>query len=134
MRDWRGAIVEFSRHAYEHAVSGHEDYRDGLGLHDIRFDPRRAERLPWIGLTLAGGAVIEVRHQDRRSNRGRRLKRRVLIVMERAYVLVLDRREDGTLRFRTAFPADRSYLDRIRRDGALVDMHRPPAEKEKPQS
>lgn len=134
IRDWRGVLVTFSKFAYEHAISGHEDYRDGLGLRDVEFEPRRAERLPWIGLTLAGEAIIEVRHQERRGNRGRRLKRRVLIVTDEAYVMVLDRQDDGPLRFRTAFPADASYLNKVRSEGARVELHKPPEEKEMPQS
>lgn len=134
VRDWRGVLVLFSRYAYDHAITGHDDYRDGLGIHDVAFEPRRAERLPWIGLTLAGEAVIEVRHQERRGNRGRRLKRRTLIVTDEAYVVVLDRQDDGLLRFRTAFPADASYLAKIRREGAGLGLHRPSEEKEMPQS
>ena len=134
IRDWRGVLVIFSKFAYQHAISGHGDYRDGLGIHDVAFEPTRAERLPWIGLTLAGEAVIEVRHQERSGSRGRRLKRRVLIVTDEAYVVVLDRQDDRLLRFRTAFPADASYLTKIRREGARVGLHKPSPEKEMPQS
>lgn len=132
--DWHGTVVRFTRYAYDHVVSGDEDYRQGLGLHERPFVPERAERLPWIGLTLAGEAVIEVRHQERQGSRGRRLKRRVLIVTENSYVVVLDREDDGCLRLRTAFPADRAYLTRIRREGACVENRRPAPGKEKPQS
>ena len=134
IRDWRGVLVIFSKFAYDHAISGHENYRDGLGMHDVKFEPRRAERLPWIGLTVAGEAVIEVRHQERRGSRGRRLKGRVLIVTDEAYVVVLDRQDDGLLRFRTAFPADASYLRKIRSEGGRVELHKPSGEKEMPQS
>jgi hypothetical protein len=125
VRDWRGTVVKMSRFAFDHIVTGHEDYRDGLGLHDVAFARGRAERLSWIGLTLAGDAVIEVRHQEVRASRGRRRKRRVLIVTEDSYVVVLDREDDGCLRLRTAFPADASYLTRIRREGAEIEVHRP---------
>lgn len=131
VKDWRGVSVAFSRYAFEHTVSGDKDYRAGLGLHEIRFVRERAERLPWIGPTLAGDAVTEVRHQERPGNRGRRLKRRVLIVTHASYVVVLDRQDDGTLRFRTAFPADAAYLARIRCEGARMEVRTP---KEKPQS
>lgn len=134
LRDWRGTPVHFSRFAHDHIVSGDSNYREGLGAHDIPFVPARAVRLPWIGRTLAGEAITEVRHQERASNRGRRLKRRVLIVTENSYVVVLDRQDDGCLRLRTAFPAEAAYLQRIRREGAQIEIHKPPAEKEKPQS
>lgn len=132
--DWRGTLVRMSRNAHDHIVSGDQDYRDGLGLHEVPFVRRRAERLPWIGCTLAGMAVTEVRHQERATNRGRRRKTRVLIVTDRAYVVVLDLQGDGCLRLRTAFPADAAYLRRIRSEGAQIEVHRPPREKEMPQS
>lgn len=134
IRDWRGVLVRFSRFAYDHIVSGDKDYRDGLGLHEIPFVRKRAERLPWIGLTLAGSAVTEVRHQERPASRGRRRKARVLIVTESSYVVVLDRQDDGCLRLRTAFPADAAYLRRIRSEGAQIEVYKPPQEKEMPQS
>jgi hypothetical protein len=128
VRDWRGTVVRMSSFAFDHIVSGDADYRDGFGLHEVAFVPTRAERLPWIGLTLAGDSVIEVRHQERKSSRGRRLKRRVLIVTENSYVVVLDRQGDGCLRLRTAFPADASYLSKIRREGAQLEVHHPATE------
>lgn len=134
IHDWRGTLVRFSRFAHDHIVSGDRDYREGFGLHDVPFMRERAERLPWIGLTLAGCAVTEVRHQERVGSRGRRLKRRVLIVTENSYVVVLDRQDDGCLRLRTAFPAETSYLRKIRGEGAQIEIHKPLAEKEKPQS
>jgi len=128
VRDWRGTVVRMSAFAFDHIVSGDEDYRDGLGLHEVAFVPKRAERLPWIGRTLAGDSVIEVRHQERKSSRGRRLKRRVLIVTEDSYVVALDREDDGCLRLRTAFPADAAYLSKIRREGAQLEVHHPARE------
>jgi len=133
-RDWRGTLVKFSKYAFEHTVSGDENYRDGLGLHELKFVRNRAERLPWIGLTLTGICVTEVRHQERRGSRGRRLKRRVLIVSDKSYVVVLDREDDGCLRFRTAFPAAAGYLAKIRGEGAQIEVHRPSPEKKMPQS
>lgn len=132
--DWRGVIVRMSRYAHDHIVSGDKNYREGLGLHELPFVKERAERLPWIGCALAGTAVTEVRHQERQTDRGRRRRTRVLIVTDRAYVIVLDRQNDGCLRLRTAFPADASYLRRIRSEGAQIEVHRPAVEKEKPQS
>jgi hypothetical protein len=132
--DWRGTVVRVSRNTYDHVVSGHRDYRDGLGLHELPFVRERAKRLPWIGFTLDGRAVTEVRHQELSTNRGRRRKRRVLIVTEAAYVVVLDRQDDGCLRLRTAFPADASYLRKIRSEGSQIEIHRPVPEKEMPQS
>ncbi len=134
IRDWRGVLVRFSRFAHDHIVSGDKDYREGLGLHELPFVRERAERLPRIGPTLAGQAVTEVRAQERAASRGRRRKSRVLIVTENSYVVVLDKQDDGCLRLRTAFPADASYLCRIRSEGAQLEIHRPPIEKEKPQS
>lgn len=134
IHDWRGVLVRFSRFAHDHIISGDKDYREGLGLHEIPLVRARAERLPWIGPTLAGCAITEVRYQERRTSRGRRRKTRVLIVAENAYVVVLDRQDDGCLRLRTAFPADASYLRRIRSEGAQIEIHKPPADKEKPQS
>jgi hypothetical protein len=134
IRDWRDTLVRFSRFAYDHIVSGDKDYREGLGLHEISFVRKRAERLPWIGPTVAGSAVTEVRHQERPASRGRRRRTRVLIVTENSYVVVLDMQDDACLRLRTAFPADASYLRKIRSEGAQIEIHKPPPEKEMPQS
>lgn len=129
--DWRGCRVIFSRFAFNHIISGSSDYRLGLGFHDIGFVRERAICLPWIGLALSGEGDIEVRHQERKDSRGRRLKRRVLVVVRQRYVVVLDREDDGSLRLRTAFPADADYVRKIRNEGALIEVRR---EKEKPQS
>lgn len=134
VRDWRGVLVLVSRYVYDHIISGDTNYRDGLGLHEVPFKRDRAERLPWIGLSIAGDCVVEVRHQERPAARGRRRKTRVLIVTEKSYVVVLDRQGDGCLRLRTAFPADASYLTKIRREGAQIEIRKPPREKEMPQS
>jgi hypothetical protein len=56
----------------------------------------------------------------------RNKKRRVLIVVEERYVVVLEeRKEPKLLEFITAFPADESYLKKIRQESGLVEIKKP---------
>jgi hypothetical protein len=78
----------------------------------------------WIKLALAGAGVqIEVLAQTRQDSRGRMKRRRSLIVLDNRYVVVLEpSEEDGfAFVFITAFPADQSYLDRIRRGATVLE-------------
>lgn len=82
----------------------------------------------WIKEVLAGSAgTIEVRGQHRKDSRGRMRKRRTLIVVEERYVVVLQacEKEGYEFEFVTAFPADQAYLEKIRRESALLEIKKP---------
>ena len=66
---------------------------------------------------------IEVLAQTRQDSRGRMKRRRSLIVLDNRYVVVLEPSEDEGYEFVfiTAFPADQSYLDRIRRGANVIE-------------
>jgi hypothetical protein len=125
--DWQGNQVHFSRTTFDHAFSKSTDYRFNYGGHDLPFAPERARRILWIKETLAGsGGTIERRQQIRKDSRGRPRKRRLLIVNEEGYVVVLEiRNEAGMLEFITAFPADSAYLEKIRRESTLLEIKKP---------
>jgi len=60
------------------------------------------------------------------SSRGRFKKRRVLVVVEERYVVVLDeQKEQRTLEFISAFPANECYLEKMRRESALMETKKP---------
>ena len=129
--DWDGHRVHFNHRNFDHAFSESSDYRFGYGDHDIPLSMKRARRIYWIKEALAASkGTIERRHQSRKDSRGRLRKRRNLIVVEEKYVVVLDERPNHEeFDFVTAFPADSSYLEKIRRESVLVET-----KKEKPQS
>jgi len=53
-------------------------------------------------------------------------RRRVLIVLEERYIVVLEEREKPKLlEFVTAFPADESYPQKIRRESGLIEIKKP---------
>lgn len=103
------------------------DYRFGSGVHDIPFSHKRARRVLWIKEALAASAgTIERRHQIRKDSRGRPKKRRVLIVVEEKYVIVLEETEKGKEHiFISAFPADTSYIEKMRRESILIETKNP---------
>jgi hypothetical protein len=127
IHDWLGNRVHFSRTSFEHALSKSENYRFSYGGHDVPFAPERARRILWIKETLtASRGTVERRQQIRKDSRGRLRKRRILIVSEEAYVVVLEiKNNPGELEFVTAFPADSSYLEKIRRESTLLEIKKP---------
>lgn len=127
IHDWLGNRTHFSRTSFDHAFSRSEDYRFSYGGHDVPFAPERARRILWIKEALtASRGTIERRQQTRKDSRGRARKRRILIVSEEAYVVVLEiKNNSGDLEFITAFSADSSYLEKIRRESALLEIKKP---------
>ena len=125
--DWNGNRVHFSAKCFDHAFSESSSYRFGYGIHDIPFSKRRARCVLWIKEVLAASkGTIERRHQVRKDSRNRPKKRRVLIVLEEKYVVVLEERPNpGELEFITAFPADTDYLDKIKKESMLVETKKP---------
>lgn len=125
--DWMGNRVLFNPRTFNHAFSESTDYRFGGGNHDVPFSKKRARCILWIKEVLdASKGCIERRHQYRKDGRGRSKKCRVLIAVEERYVVVLEeRKERKVLEFITAFPADDSYLEKIRRESGLLEIKKP---------
>lgn len=125
--DWQENIVFFRPGIFDHAFSESTDYRFGSGGHDVPFSKKRARRVLWIKEVLtASKGTIERRQQYRRVSRDRYKKRRVLLVAEERYVVVLDElKERRTLEFISAFPADESYLEKMRKESALMETKKP---------
>jgi len=125
--DWMGKRVLFHPRTFDHAFSESTDYRFGGGCHDVPFSKKRARCILWIKEVLAASkGCIERRHQYRKDSRGRSKKRRVLIVVEERYVVVLEEREaQKVLEFITAFTADENYLKKIRQESGLMEIKKP---------
>lgn len=125
--DWNGNRIRFSAFAFDHAFSESSDYRFSYGVHDVPFSLKRARRILWIKEALSASAgTIERMGQIRRDSRGRQKKRRVLIVVEEKYVVVLEESgKEKELNFISAFPADTSYLEKIRRESVLLEIKNP---------
>ena len=71
----------------------------------------------------AAGGTIQRYIQSRKSDRGYQKKRRILVVVEARYVIVFNdpQRAGKRHEFVTAFPADMSYLERIKRQSFLAE-------------
>ena len=124
VRDWAGRRVRFHGPSFGHAFSAASNYRLSAGVHDMPLSLARLQRIRWIKLALAGADVhIEVLAQTRQDSRGRMKRRRSLIVLDNRYVVVLEPSEEAGFDFFfiTAFPADQSYLDRIRRGATVLE-------------
>ena len=124
VRDWAGRRVRFHSPSFVHAFSEASNYRSSAGVHDVPLSLKRLQRIHWIKLALAGtGVQIEVLAQTRQDSRGRMKRRRSLIVLNNRYVVVLEASEEEGFAFMfiTAFPADQSYLDRIRRGATVLE-------------
>lgn len=124
VRDWNGRRVRFHGPSFGHAFSEATNYRLSSGVHDVPLSLARLQRIRWIKLALAGeGVRIEVLAQTRKDSRGRMKRRRSLIVLDNRYVVVLEPSEEVGFDFLfiTAFPADQSYLDRIRRGATVLE-------------
>ncbi len=121
--DWSGAEYQFGAHAFDHAFSESGNYRVSSGIHD-RFSKKRARRILWIKEVLALSAGTVKRYsQTRRTDRGRQVKRRTLVVVEERYVVVFNdpRKLHEAYQFVTAFPADRNYLSKLGRESYLAE-------------
>lgn len=125
--DWMGNRVYFHPHSFNHAFSESTDYRFGMGEHSVTLSQKRARRVLWIKeVLMASKGHIERRSQLRRDGRGRLKKRRVLIVVEEKYVVVLEEMDDKkAYKFITAFPADENYLQKIRKESSLQEIKNP---------
>lgn len=125
--DWMGNRVLFNPRTFDHAFSESTNYRFGGGNHDVPFSKKRARCILWIKEVLdASKGCIERRQQYRKDSRGRSKKRRVLIVVEERYVVVLEERaKQNVLEFVTAFTADESYLEKIRQKSGLMEIKNP---------
>lgn len=124
VRDWAGRRVRFHAPSFEHAFSEATNYRLSAGVHDVPLSEKRLQRIHWIKLALGGAGVqIEVLAQTRQDSRGRMKRRRSLIVLDNRYVVVLEPSDEVGFAFMfiTAFPADQSYLDRIRRGATVLE-------------
>jgi hypothetical protein len=125
--DWQGNKIIFRAETFNHAFSESTNYRFGSGVHDVPFSKRRSRYMLWIKEVItATKGCIERRHQFRTDSRGRLKKRRVLIVVEERYVVVLEERsQPKKLEFITAFPADEQYLRRIRKESSFMEIKKP---------
>ena len=124
VRDWAGRRVRFHAPSFGHAFSEATNYRLSSGVHDVPLSLKRLQRIHWIKLALTGAGVqVEVLAQTRQDSRGRMKRRRSLIVLDNRYVVVLEPSEEEGFAFLfiTAFPADQSYLDRIRRGATVLE-------------
>jgi len=127
IKDWSGNRVRFAPGSFNHAFSESFNYKLSAGVHDAGFSKERARRILWIREVLSASAgTIQRLQQRRRDSRGSEKKRRVLLVVEERYVVVLqENAKAGELQFISAFPADRSYVQKIQRDSALVETKKP---------
>ncbi len=124
IRDWHGRRVRFHAPSFDHAFSEASNYRQAAGVHDVPLSLRRARRILWIKQAIAGAAgTIQVLGQHRKDSRGNMRKRRTLVVIEERYVVVLQACafEGYDFEFVTAFPADHMYLEKIRRESAVLE-------------
>lgn len=124
--DWNGTRVRFNPRAFDHAFSESSDYRFGDGTHDIPFSKKRARCILWIKYALTQhDHTIEVRNQRHKGGRHAK-KRRVLLVVEERYIIVLQWRDNtGELQFITAFPANQSAIAKLNREGGWVETKKP---------
>jgi len=122
--DWAGCHYQFSERAFNHAFSEAKNHRTSSGIHDNGWSRKRLRRILWIRevLKLSAG-TIQRYAQTRKTDRGRQAKRRTLVVAEERYVVVFDdpKEKGKPHQFVTAFPADRSYMEQIKRTSFLVE-------------
>jgi hypothetical protein len=120
--DWNGNRVIFRAGAFNHAFSESSDYRFGGGEHDIPFSKKRARCILWIKEVIAATKG----HIERRGELRQSKRRRVLIVVEEKYVVVLAMgKKPKELEFISAFIADEQYLARIKGNSSLLEIKNP---------
>jgi len=125
--DWHGMRVHFNARTFDHAFSESSDYRFSDGNHDVPFSKQRARCILWIkeALTATAG-TIERWNQTRNDSRGRSRQRRMLLVVEERYVIILQVRDkDHELEFITAFIADKNYIKKIKAKGGFAEKKSP---------
>lgn len=130
-RDWRDVQCKFDIEIFEHAFSASDDYKLGLPhTDDLCLD--RAIRMPWIGETLKGDVPMYVRHTQRDirrptgSRKRRRVNRRVVLIPDERYMVVMTRNANGTLEFVTAYCPDNDGWNYAMAEGALVERRNNP--------
>lgn len=129
---WDGGSYQFPAHAFDHAFTESKNYRTSAGIHDGGFSKKRARRILWIKEVLALPAgTIQRYSQSRNTNRGRKVKRRTMVVVEaryveERYVVVFNdpERNNAAYQFVTAFPADQNYLQKLKRESYLAETRR----------
>lgn len=129
--DWHGTRIYFnsSPSFFNHAFSESSNYRTSYGIHTIPISKKRARCILWIKEVLeASKGTIEVRGQTKKDYKRNKFKqRRSLIVLEESYVVVLEKGEkQNRFYFITAFPADRAYIEEIRRASSFIEMKKAP--------
>lgn len=126
--DWHGNRIHFNPRIFDHAFSESSNYRFGSGVHNVPFSRKRARCILWIREVIsASKGTIEVRQQFRKDSRNRSKKRRVLIVVEEKYVVVLEELANHKeFEFISAFPADETYVQKIRKESLLLETKKAP--------
>lgn len=126
-QDWTGCRYQFSERAFEHAFSESRNYRLSAGIHDSGYSKSRLRRMLWIKevLSLSAGTVQRF-SQTRKTDRGRQVKRRTLVVVEERYVVVFNdpQQLDRPHQFVTAFAADQGYIQKIKRESFLAETRK----------
>lgn len=112
--------------SFDHAFSRSTNYRFSPD-HDIDFSEQRARRILWIKeVVQCTKGTIGRYAQIKKDSRGRIVQRRVLVVFEENYVVVLEQmKRSQDLKFISAFPADQDYIEKIRRRGFLEKIECP---------
>jgi len=125
--DWNGERIHFNPKNFDHAFSESTDYRFGLGEHDTPVSIKRVHRIMWIKEVLAASkGTIERRNQMRKDSRNRMKKRRVILVVEERYLVVLEETaKTRQLEFVSAFPASGEYLEKIKKESVLIETKKP---------
>lgn len=126
--DWGHNSYQFGAYAFDHAFTESNNYRSSAGIHDGGFSKNRACRMLWIKEVLALSAgTIQRYAQTKNTDRGRKVKRRTLVVVEERYVIVFNDpcTKDKPYQFVTAFPADKNYLEKIKQESFLVETKKP---------
>jgi len=126
--DWSGKRVRFSEHDFDHAFSESSSYKLSAGIHDVPFSAKRARCILWIKEVLTASAGTIERWQNiRKDSRNRPTKRRVLLVVEEKYVVILeDRKGSDDLQFISAYPTNTDYIENvIKRESCFLERKKP---------
>ncbi|MHB8804611.1 MAG: hypothetical protein ACYC7C_05165 [Coriobacteriia bacterium] len=130
-RDWRTVLCRFDIRTFDHAFSASDDYKLGLP-HTDELCLERAIRMAWIGEALRGDVPMYVRHTSREikrptgSRKRRRVTRRVLLIPDERYMVVMTINANGALDFVTAYCPENDGWNRAMGEGGLVDRKNNP--------